>query len=79
VNWAKAYYSQTEINNPHDVMQKVPGELASEIKKLDALLYGGQQQNINFELIVDGVRQLMARDNDKSSKQQPDMLEPLYK
>ncbi len=79
VKWARAYFSPTEIHNPHDVMQKVPGELASEIKKLDALLYGGQQQDIDFGLIIDGVRQLIARDQNKSARKQPDMLEPLYK
>jgi len=79
VNWARVYFSPTDIHNPHDVMQKVPEDMASEIKKLDAHLYGGQQQYINFELIRDHVEKLMKTGLSKSSSNQTDMLEPLYK
>jgi len=79
IEWARVNFAPAEIHNLQDVLLKLPSEMVSEVKKLDALLYGGQQSDINFELLMDHVEQLMKSGRPKSSRQQIDMLEPLYK
>ncbi|MCP4074794.1 MAG: protein BatD [Gammaproteobacteria bacterium] len=79
VNWAQAFFSKSNINNLQDLVQYVPAELSREIKKLDAILYGGQQLEINFDLIIDSIEQLIKSESSKSSQKQPELLEPLYK
>jgi hypothetical protein len=76
--WAQAVFSDHTVTTLSDVFSRLPPELAAQIQKLDAVLYGGQQQHINFSLI-----QQQARDF-RPSMERPrgtgsGVLEPLYK
>ncbi len=79
VNWAKNYYPENKTHHLQDIMLRVPDELSQEIKKLDAVLYGGQLLEINFELIKKNIGLLMKSIDSRSTRKQPDLLEPLYK
>lgn len=61
------------------ISDRLPAALATEIRKLDAVLYGAQAQAPDCRLIVDGIEQLerQHQQHDKASRGAP--LEPLYR
>lgn len=77
--WARALFPEQNIRSLTDLSKYSSEEMAVEIKNIDALLYGQQNQQINFTIIIDQAT-LMMQDYKKSSHQDKmELLEPLYK
>lgn len=79
LSWAQALYSQQDVKNLKDLLKVVPAEMAVEIRKIDAILYGGQHQEISFELIVEQGGRLMQEEKEKNFVKVNELLEPMYK
>ncbi|MDJ0833250.1 MAG: BatD family protein [Gammaproteobacteria bacterium] len=75
--WARIVLAPARINVLNDLGNRLPAEMTAEINRIDAVLYGGQQQAVDFALIKQQARQLMQQ----PGRQQPSrqVLEPLYK
>ncbi len=78
LQWAQALYPHKGIVQLGDCRQWFPAPLNAEVRKIDAMLYGGEQQQINFSLIRDQAKQLMSL-RKKSTTPSDEMLEPLYR
>ena len=61
----------------NDLQKRVPADMAEQIQRIDAQLYGGQQQAIDFDLIKQQSRRLQRQP--AQPDQQAAVLEPLYK
>lgn len=79
LSWAQSMYSKQDVKNLNDLMMCVSREMAKEIRKIDAVLYGGHRRQINFKLIVEQAGRLMQQEKEKDSQPGPELLEPLYK
>ena len=77
--WARALFPEYNIRNLTDLMKYSGQELSGEIKKMDAALYGQQEQQIDFALIIDNANQMMHRYKNQPQRDKTDLLEPLYK
>lgn len=76
--WARVVFAPARIDLLNDLTRLVPVDMAAEINRIDAVLYGGQQQPVDFGLIKRAARQLMKQP--QQPPQQPrQVLEPLYK
>ena len=76
--WARVVFAPAMIKVLNDLTGLVPAEMAAEIQRIDAVLYGGQQQAVDFGLIKQQARQLMKQPA-QPPQQSRQVLEPLYK
>ena len=77
--WARALFSTQNIQSFTDLLQFSTQEMNVEIRKIDALLYGRQSQQINFTLIIDQATLMMQQYKNNSRQSKTELLEPLYK
>lgn len=76
--WARLVFDDRNITALCDIVGQLPADMATEIRNIDAVLYGGEQSNIDFKAISNGAIIVMA-DIGKKERPSPDLLEPLYK
>ncbi|MBC8210800.1 MAG: protein BatD [Gammaproteobacteria bacterium] len=79
LNWAKAFYPQQKMTSVSDLQPMLDARVAQEIRKLDAVLYGGQTVKIDFQLIVEQIARLHKAGHGAASKAPAELLEPLYR
>ncbi len=77
--WGQAVFSSQQVKTLADIVRIVPETLGHELKKLDAVLYGGSQQQIDFELISKLLGEINQQQNRQSATKTGTLLEPLYK
>ncbi len=77
--WGQAVFSLQQVKTLADIVRIVPDALGHELKKLDAVLYGGSQQQIDFDLISKLLGEINQQQNRQSSAESATLLEPLYK
>lgn len=75
--WARVIFAPAQIRVLNDLQKRVPADMAEQIQRIDAVLYGGQQQAIDFALIKQQSRRLQRQA--EQPDQQAAVLEPLYK
>ena len=76
--WAALVFEDRNITGIRDVTARVPDIMAAELSKIDAVLYGGEQSAIDYDLILRLARQIM-KDQAGPDPVSGDLLEPLYK
>ena len=76
--WARVVFAPARIKVLNDLTGLVPAQMATEIQRIDAVLYGGQQQAVDFNLIKQQARQLMKQPPEPPQRSRQ-VLEPLYK
>ncbi len=79
LSWARALFSTQDIRSLRDLIPFSGEQMRLEISKIDAVLYGNQDQSINFTVIIDQAKQMMQQYENNSSDIKPELLEPLYK
>lgn len=77
--WAQALFPGQDITNLTDLVKFLAAEMSIEIRKLDAVLYGNKDQQINYSIIIDQARQTINELKKHSARSKPQLLEPLYK
>ena len=76
--WGESMFPDHRMTGLRDLIARVPATMAAELLKIDAVLYGGQQADIDFRLIRAQARQVML-EAARPATTSVDVLEPLYK
>lgn len=78
IQWAQQHYTQQGDKTWPDIKRYLPQKIRQELNKIDALLYGGQQESIDYELLRQQVDILIKQSTTHKSTSYP-VLEPMYK
>ena len=78
LQWAKLYFPQHKIVSLGDLRTLLPESVTEQLTLLDAVLYGGSEQVVDFAVIADGLKQFVKAERRKPAEQ-ADLLQPLYK
>ena len=76
--WAELAFAGQRVSTLRDLVSLAPQPMAVELQKIDAVLYGGEQAGIDFDVIRKQARQVMKAGGERPLSEDA-VLEPLYK
>lgn len=76
--WLQELFADRDVHVLRDVQPLLPENLTVEMRKLDAVLYGGGQESVDFEQIQRSASAMMKRREEAPTSDRA-QLEPLYK
>ena len=77
--WGEQYYEQANLHTLQQVSARLPQELAQQIRRLDAILYGAKQETFDCQQLLQSVDKLQQQKKSGTRKKAGAPLEPLYK
>ena len=79
LHWGEQYFEQSDLHTLQQISARLPDELALQIRRLDAILYGAKQETFDCQQLLQSVDKLQQQKKTGTRKKAGAPLEPLYK